>query len=161
MELADSIARLVSRTGAVKWTAIAGIPFVVLGTVLLVEFRRPSTHVGLLVLFQILNGIGDGIWTPVGKLAVMASVSHQQVAVGVALYGLFGSIGSAIGNAVAGAIWNNVLPQKLEEFLPADVKVSTLDSFYVIFIYPGRTSYLMRVSVFPRLLDVFTSDDNY
>ncbi|KAI0436736.1 MFS general substrate transporter [Xylaria telfairii] len=123
------IGLLVSRTGAVKWTAIAGIPFVVLGTVLLVEFRKPSTHVGLLVLFQILNGIGDGIWTPVGKLAVMASVSHQQVAVGVALYGLFGSIGSAIGNAVAGAIWNNVLPQKLEEFLPADVKNRTSEIF--------------------------------
>ncbi|KAI0184895.1 siderochrome-iron transporter MirB [Xylaria flabelliformis] len=120
---------LVSRTGSVKWTAIAGIPFVVLGTVLLVEFRKPSTHVGLLVLFQILNGIGDGIWTPVGQLAVMASVPHQQIAVGVALYGLFGSIGSAIGNAVAGAIWNNVLPQKLEEFLPGDVKNRTAEIF--------------------------------
>ncbi|KAI1741199.1 MFS general substrate transporter [Xylaria scruposa] len=120
---------IVSRTGSVKWTAIAGIPFVVLGTVLLVEFRKPSTHVGLLVLFQILNGIGDGIWTPVGQLAVMASVPHQQIAVGVALYGLFGSIGSAIGNAVAGAIWNNVLPQKLEEFLPGDIKNRTAEIF--------------------------------
>ncbi|KAI0478338.1 MFS general substrate transporter [Xylaria cf. heliscus] len=125
---------IVSRTGAVKWTAIAGIPFVVLGTVLLVEFRKPSTHVGLLVLFQILNGLGDGIWTPVGKLAVMASVPHQQVAVGVALYGLFGSIGSAIGNAVAGAIWNNVLPQKLEEFLPEDAKNRTAEIFGSIVI---------------------------
>ncbi|KAI0547188.1 MFS general substrate transporter [Xylaria curta] len=133
---------IVSRTGSVKWTAIAGIPFVVLGTVLLVEFRKPSTHVGLLVLFQILNGIGDGIWTPVGQLAVMASVPHQQIAVGVALYGLFGSIGSAIGNAVAGAIWNNVLPQKLEEFLPGDVKNRTAEIFGSIEIqqsYPFGT----------------------
>lgn len=78
------------------------------------------------MLFQILNGLGDGIWTPVAQLAVMASVPHQQVAVGLALFGLFGSIGSAIGNAIAGALWNNILPQKLEEFLPADVKVSRL-----------------------------------
>ncbi|KAI0430884.1 MFS general substrate transporter [Xylaria sp. FL1042] len=119
----------ISRTGAVKWAAIGAIPFVVLGTVLLVEFRKPSTHVGLLVLFQILNGIGDGIWSPVAQLAVMASVPHQQVAVGLALYGLFGSIGSAIGNAIAGAIWNNILPQKLEEFLPADVKNRTAEIF--------------------------------
>ncbi|KAI0448885.1 MFS general substrate transporter [Xylaria acuta] len=121
---------LISRTGAVKWTAIAGSPFVVLRTVLLVEFRKPSMHVGLLVPFQILNGLGDGIWTPVGKLAVMASVPHQQVAVGVALYGLFGSISSAIGNAVAGAIWNNVLQQKLEEFLPEDVKNTQVINSY-------------------------------
>ncbi|KAJ2987425.1 hypothetical protein NUW58_g4516 [Xylaria curta] len=125
---------VISRTGAVKWTAVAGIPFVVLGTVLLVEFRKPDTHVGLLVLFQILNGIGDGIWTPVGKLAVMASVPHQQVAVGIALYGLFGSIGSAIGNAIAGAIWNNILPTKLEEFLPADVKNRSSEIFGSIVI---------------------------
>ncbi|KAF2970320.1 hypothetical protein GQX73_g3179 [Xylaria multiplex] len=122
---------LISKTGAVKWVAVGGIPFVVLGTVLLVEFRKPSTHVGLLVLFQILNGIGDGIWSPVGRLAVMASVPHQQVAVGLALFGLFGSIGSAVGNAIAGAIWNNVLPQKLEEFLPADLKVSILESSFL------------------------------
>ncbi|KAI0533986.1 MFS general substrate transporter [Xylaria digitata] len=120
---------LISKTGAVKWVAVGGIPFVVLGTVLLVEFRKPSTHVGLLVLFQILNGIGDGIWSPVGRLAVMASVPHQQVAVGLALFGLFGSIGSAVGNAIAGAIWNNVLPQKLEEFLPADLKNRTSEIF--------------------------------
>ncbi|KAI1293166.1 MFS general substrate transporter [Xylaria venustula] len=132
----------ISRTGALKWAAIGGIPFVVLGTVLLVEFRKPGTHVGLLVLFQILNGIGDGIWAPVGQLAVMASVPHQQVAVGLALYGLFGSIGSAIGNAIAGAIWNNVLPQKLEEFLPADVKNQTAEIFGSIVVqqsYPFGT----------------------
>ncbi|KAI0973813.1 MFS general substrate transporter [Xylaria arbuscula] len=132
----------ISRTGAVKWAAIGGIPFVVLGTVLLVEFRKPGTQVGLLVLFQILNGIGDGIWAPVGQLAVMASVPHQQVAVGLALYGLFGSIGSAIGNAIAGAIWNNVLPQKLEEFLPADVKNQTAEIFGSIVVqqsYPFGT----------------------
>ncbi|KAI0202429.1 MFS general substrate transporter [Astrocystis sublimbata] len=119
----------VARTGWVKWTAIAGIPFVVLGTVLLVEFRKPSTHVGLLVLFQILNGIGDGIWTPVGQLAVMASVPHQQLAVGLALYSLFGSIGSAIGNAIAGAIWNNILPANLEKFLPPNVQDRAAEIF--------------------------------
>lgn len=142
--LTDAIVRFISRTGAVKWAAIGGIPFVVLGTVLLVEFRKPSTHVGLLVLFQILNGIGDGIWTPVAQLAVMSSVPHQQVAVGLALYGLFGSIGSAVGNAIAGAIWNNVLPQKLEEFLPADVKVSTLISSMPLLMYLGEIGRLIR-----------------
>ncbi|KAI1170103.1 siderochrome-iron transporter MirB [Nemania sp. FL0916] len=119
----------ISRTGAVKWAAIGGIPFVVLGTVLLVEFRKPGTHIAPLVIFQILNGIGDGIWTPVAQLAVMASVPHQQVAVGLALYGLFGSIGSAIGYAIAGAIWNNILPQKLEEFLPPDAKNQSAEIF--------------------------------
>ncbi|KAK5625724.1 hypothetical protein RRF57_001440 [Xylaria bambusicola] len=129
MFIGPFVGLFISKTGAVKWAAIIGIPFVVLGTVLLVEYRKPSTPVGLLVLFQILNGIGDGIWTPVAQLAVMAQVPHQQVAVGLALFGLFGSIGSAIGNAIAGALWNNVLPQKLEEFLPDDAKNRTAEIF--------------------------------
>ncbi|KAI0517865.1 MFS general substrate transporter [Xylaria bambusicola] len=129
MFIGPFVGLFISKTGAVKWAAIIGIPFVVLGTVLLVEYRKPSTPVGLLVLFQILNGLGDGIWTPVAQLAVMAQVPHQQVAVGLALFGLFGSIGSAIGNAIAGALWNNVLPQKLEEFLPDDVKNRTAEIF--------------------------------
>ncbi|TGJ83099.1 hypothetical protein E0Z10_g5657 [Xylaria hypoxylon] len=122
----------ISKTGAVKWAAIGGIPFVVLGTVLLVEFRKPTTPVGVLVILQILNGLGDGIWSPISQLAVMASVPHQQLAVALALFGLFGSIGSAIGNAIAGAIWNNVLPQKLEEFLPADANAAEIFGSIVV-----------------------------
>merc|ERR1712093_595825 len=96
---------LISRTGDFKFTAYGGIPFVVLGTALLIHLRTPSTHVGLLVMCQVFNGIGTGIWATTAQLAVMASVSHQEVAVAIALWGMFGSIGSAIGQAIAGALW--------------------------------------------------------
>ncbi|KAI2780224.1 MFS general substrate transporter [Daldinia loculata] len=113
---------LIRHTGDYKWTAIAGIPFCVLGTVLLVHFRTPETYVGYLVMCQIFNGVASGIWVLTAQLAIMASVTHQEIAVAMAIFGLFGSIGAAIGLAIAGALWNNVLPQKLHEFLPEDSK---------------------------------------
>lgn len=112
-------------TGTFKWPAVAGIPFSILGTALLIHFRTSETHIGYLVMCQVFNGIATGIWALTAQLAIMASVGHQEVAVAIAMFGLFGSIGAAIGNAIAGALWTNVLPNKLYELLPEDSKNMT------------------------------------
>ncbi|EOO02487.1 putative siderophore iron transporter mirb protein [Phaeoacremonium minimum UCRPA7] len=120
--LAPLIGLLISYTGDFKWTAYAGVPFLLLGTALLIPFRTPSTHVGLITMTQIMCGIGSGLFAACGQLAVMAPVTHQEVAVVLAIWGLFGSIGAAIGLAVAGAIWTNVLPQQIYQRLPEESK---------------------------------------
>lgn len=109
-------------TGHFKWTAYVGVPFMLLGTALLIPLRQPDTHVGLLTMTQILVGIGSSLFSTCAQLACMAPVSHQEVAVVVAIWGMFGSIGAAVGNAIAGAIWNNVLPSELHRRLPEAVK---------------------------------------
>src|SRR4051794_21733404 len=96
--------RLIHFTGDFKYTSFAGMPFVVLGTALLIHFRTPSTHVGLLVMCQVMMGIGTGIFATCAQLAIMASVTHQELAIAVALWGMFGSIGSSIGTSIAGAL---------------------------------------------------------
>ncbi|KIV92102.1 hypothetical protein PV10_06568 [Exophiala mesophila] len=113
---------IISWTGDFKWTAYAGIPCVLLGTALLIPFRQPDTHVGILVMTQILNGLGTGIFATCAQLGVMAPVTHQEVAVVIAIWGLFGSIGAAIGFAIAGAMWNNILPPQLLSRLPEESK---------------------------------------
>lgn len=100
----------------------AGIPFVAIGTGLLAKYRTPDSHVGLLVMFQVLNGIGTGIFAQCAQIAMMAVVTHQEIAVVLALWGLFGSIGAAIGSAIAGALWTNFLPARLTEYLPEGSK---------------------------------------
>lgn len=112
-------------TGRYKYVSFAGIPFVTLGTVLLIHFRRPGAEVGYLVMCQLFNGFGTGIWSLTGQLAVMAAVNHQEVAVAYALWSMFGSIGSGLGSAIAGAIWTNVFPGKLYQELPDDQKNMT------------------------------------
>lgn len=78
---------------------------------------------------QLFNGIYSEVWAVTSQLGVMANVTHQEIAVAIALWGLFGSIGAAIGSAIAGGIWTNILPKQLYSNLPAEYKNQTLDIY--------------------------------
>lgn len=71
---------------------------------------------------QVLVGFAVGLLTNMAQLALMASVRQENVAVALAIYGLFGSMGSSTGYAIAGGMWTNILPYKMMEFLPEDSK---------------------------------------
>lgn len=116
------IGMLISYTGNFKWIAMTGVPITLLGTALLIPFRQPDSPVGVLAFTQVLVGLGTGIFATCGQLAVMAPVTHQQVAVVNALWGLFGGFGSSIGYSIAGAMWNGITPGKLYELLPEGSK---------------------------------------
>lgn len=75
---------------------------------------------------QILNGVAGGMLTIAMPLAVMASVSHQEVAVVLALHGLFASVGAGVGLAVSGAMWTNLLPAALIKHLPDSAKADAM-----------------------------------
>ena len=113
---------LISYTGNYKWIAMSGVPITLLGTALLIPFRQPSAPVGVLALTQVLVGLGTGIFATCGQLAVMAPVTHQQIASVNALWGLFGGFGSSVGFSIAGAMCNSITPQKLYELLPEESK---------------------------------------
>ena len=123
------VALIISKTGNFKWTSYAGVPIVLLGTALLVPFRAPSTNPGVLAFTQVLVGLGTGIFATCAQLAVMSPVSHQEIAVVNALWGLFGSFGASIGIAIASAMWNNLLPQQLYARLPEASKADYLTIF--------------------------------
>lgn len=115
----------ISWSGNFKWTAYSGVPIVLVATAMLIPLRQPSTNPGVLAFSQILIGIGSGIFATCAQLAVMAPVTHQEIAAVNALWGLFGSFGSSIGFAIAGAMWNNILPQQLYQRLPEASKVNS------------------------------------
>ncbi|KAH7130480.1 siderophore iron transporter-like protein mirB [Dendryphion nanum] len=123
------VAGIISYTGNFKWTAYSGVPVVLLGTALLIPFRAPSTDPGLLAFTQVLVGLGTGIFATCSQLAAMSTVTHQQIAVVIAIWGLFGSFGAAIGYAIAGAMWNNILPEQLYQRLPEASKNRTMEIF--------------------------------
>lgn len=60
-----------------------------------------------------------------GPLAIMTQVNHQDIAVALALYSMFGSIGQAIGFGISGAIWTNDLPKEMYKALPEYAKNET------------------------------------
>lgn len=113
---------LIQKTGKFKWLGLSSIPFAALGTGLLVYFRHPGSVIGYLVMCQIFNGVSGAIVSLTTQMAVMAEVGHNDVAVVLALHGVFGSLGAAIGLAVSGAIWTNTLPDALYKHLPESHK---------------------------------------
>ncbi|CAJ0549389.1 Ff.00g030020.m01.CDS01 [Fusarium sp. VM40] len=58
----------------------------------------------------------------------MCQVFHghsPEIAVVIALYSIFGSIGQAIGFGISGALWTNDLPTEMFKALPQDAKSQT------------------------------------
>lgn len=89
---------------------------------LLIYFRGPETNTGLIVMFQIFLGIASSSIILCVEVGVVATIEHVDVAVAIALLGLSGCIGGAIGKAISGAIWTNTLPQQLARRLPDSAK---------------------------------------
>lgn len=119
------VAYVIRASGNFKWTAYTGVPIVVLGTALLIPFRTPSTSPGVLALTQVIVGLGTGIFVTCAQLAVMVPVTHQEIAAVSAIWSLFGNFGAAIGVAIAGSMWNNVLPRELYNRLPEESKANS------------------------------------
>ncbi|KAI1842131.1 hypothetical protein JX265_005590 [Neoarthrinium moseri] len=116
-------------TGHVKYPALAAIPIYLLGTALIAYFRTPSAYVGYITMCQVLVGLGSALLTDTSRLAVMAAVKHKDVALSLVIHNLFTAIGSAIGFAIAGGMWTNMLPYKLAEYLPEDSKSDAFKIF--------------------------------
>ncbi|KKY13036.1 putative siderophore iron transporter mirb [Diplodia seriata] len=98
----------------------------ILGTGLMCHFRSDGWPIGYVVMCQIFIAFSGGTAVICEEIAVMSAVAQADtqaggssgVAVVLALLSLFYGIGSAVGLGVSGAIWSNVFPVKLEEFLP-------------------------------------------
>ena len=121
---APLIGALISWTGNFKWTAYTGVPIMLLGTALIIPLRNPDANPGVLAFTQILVGLGSGFFTVCSSIAIMAPVTHQYIAAVNALGTLFGGVGAGVGIAIAGALWNNLLPVELTNRLPESQKAN-------------------------------------
>ncbi|KAF4119474.1 siderophore iron transporter MirB [Geosmithia morbida] len=127
--LSPLVAWFISYTGNFKWTAYAGVPIMLLGTALILPLRHPKYDGSVIAGTQVIVGLGSGIFTTCSQIAVMAPVTHQQLAVANALAGLFGGVGAAVGLAIAGGLWNNLLPKELKKRLPEAAKADSRTIF--------------------------------
>ncbi|KAI9155342.1 siderophore transporter [Paramyrothecium foliicola] len=110
---------LIRHTGRFKWLALYfGVPFTMLGVGLMLKFRQPGVNIGYIIMCQIFIAFAGGTIVICEQTAAMAATSHQYVAVVLAVQSMFSNIGGAIGSTVAAAVWNNVFPRKLAEYLP-------------------------------------------
>lgn len=100
--------------------------FIVTGTVLflvafglLIRYRGSPSASGYsgIIGAQVLLGIAGGLFPYPGQASIQAATQHEHLAVITGLYLACYSVGSALGNTVSGAIWTQVLPQRLNSNL--------------------------------------------
>ncbi|TYJ51712.1 hypothetical protein B9479_007701 [Cryptococcus floricola] len=111
---------LIRKTGYHRWLLMISVPLFILGEGLMIHFRKPGGHFGYIIMCQVFIAFGGGTITICEQLAVLAAASHNDAAAVLALLGLFGYTGGAVGNSISGAIWTHTFPEALQKYLPAD-----------------------------------------
>lgn len=111
---------LIHYTGRFKPVCLYfGIPMSILGLGLMIHFRQPNGYIGYIVMCEIFISFAAGTIIICDEIAILAAAAHQHIAVSLAVLGMFGNIGGAIGLTIAVAIWQSVFPEKLALHLPA------------------------------------------
>jgi hypothetical protein len=100
----------------------------------MIYFRQPNKDIGYVIMCQIFIALSGGTLVICEQMAVMAAAAHYEVAVVLALLGLFTSIGGAIGQTVAAAIYTNTMPNALQKYLPDDAKSQAMNIYSSITI---------------------------
>lgn len=120
---------LVIWTKRPKWIAFCAAPVYMLGTGLMIHFRQPGVNVGYVVMCQIFISFAGGTLAITQEIAGMAAGTHEQIAMILAILNLSSSVGGAIGDSIAGAIWTNVYPKALTEYLPMEAQANLTDIY--------------------------------
>ncbi|KAG7715846.1 hypothetical protein KL949_003881 [Ogataea haglerorum] len=108
-----------------KLFVTSGIVLLYLGHVLLVCFVNTGDGMAskpLLYMAEVFIGAGRGFYQCALQVIVQAVAGRHNIAMSTAFFLAFNSIGSLIGSAIAGSIWNTVVLSKLKKYLPEDSK---------------------------------------
>ncbi|KAH9866005.1 ferrioxamine B transporter [Plenodomus biglobosus] len=127
---ATRISSLYSFSSVVTGLILGGIvfkvrrlkPFIVAGTCLfmvafglLIQYRGGSgddSHSGIIGA-QICLGIAGGMFPYPAQASIQAATKHEHVAIVTGIYLAVYNVGSALGNTVSGAMWQQIVPGEL------------------------------------------------
>lgn len=123
------VGSVMAMTRRYKTLLIGGLLVRLVGAMLMIRFRTAEDPTYMLVLCQLLQGVGGGSVAITMQVAVQVTVRHADVAIVTALELLTTEIGAAIGSATAGWVFQTHLPAKLARGLP-DMDSSELKQVY-------------------------------
>ncbi|PGH33272.1 MFS transporter, SIT family, siderophore-iron:H+ symporter [[Emmonsia] crescens] len=134
---------LVFKIRRLKVMIISGTLLFMVAFGLLIHFRggkSRANHSGVIGA-QVLLGIAGGLFPYPAQASIQAATKHEHVAVITGLYLASYNIGSALGNAISGAIWNQVLPGALKARIGDAVDAGTIygNPFKFVENYPIGT----------------------
>ncbi|GKZ74297.1 hypothetical protein AnigIFM50267_011796 [Aspergillus niger] len=112
-----------SKYGHIKHYALYfGLPLSLLATGLQIKFRTSTTSIGLVAMCQVFLALGGGTMYITEQLAVMAASPQENLPSALAILGIVVQVGKSVGGTIGTAIWTDVFPKKLAEFLPLEAK---------------------------------------
>ncbi|KAK4081206.1 uncharacterized protein Triagg1_2738 [Trichoderma aggressivum f. europaeum] len=118
---AIAVGALIHLTGRFKPVCIyVGIPLSLLGLFSMSYYENSESGVGYIIVSQIFISVAAGIIMVCDEVAILAAAPNHDAAVCLAVLGLFGNIGGAIGLTIASTIWQNIFRRKLMEFVPIE-----------------------------------------
>ncbi|KAG0369248.1 major facilitator superfamily domain-containing protein [Gamsiella multidivaricata] len=95
-------------------------PFIWIGIVvhtagigLMIPARLPTSSDAFVVISQTIVGAAGGMANIASSVAVTGAVGRKDIATVIGVTQIMGSFGSAFGNALAGGVWTQYLPQRL------------------------------------------------
>ena len=141
-----ALGMVVYKVRRLKWFIVAGTCLFLVAFGLLIHYRGSPSSSGQsgVIGAQVLLGLAGGMFPYPAQASIQAATKHEHVAVITGLYLATYSVGSALGGAISGTIWTNVLPTKLEETLApfgnATLAAATYaDPFTIAAMYPVGT----------------------
>ncbi|KAM0550280.1 hypothetical protein ACHAPJ_008950 [Fusarium lateritium] len=120
----------VSRIRKYKWIVFLGAVIRALGYGLMIRLRGSENPLAEVYTVQIIQGLGSGIMESLLVVPVQVAVPHAELAQVTGLFTLVRFSGSALGSAVAGAIYNNRFVKELSHYLGSDASQSTIQTLY-------------------------------
>ena len=104
--------QVISRTGHYKYFPVSGCAVATAGMFLLSTMGTATSQVTV-TGYMVILGIGMGLTMQTLVLAVQNSVSLRELGVATSSVSFFRSMGGAVGVALFGALFNNLLAQRL------------------------------------------------
>ncbi|KAG9254545.1 major facilitator superfamily domain-containing protein [Emericellopsis atlantica] len=116
-----AVGALIRQTGRFKPVCLyVGMPLSIIGTGCMSLLSSLQAGSAPIVVCQIALSVAAGVIMVCDEIAMLAAAPQQHTAVCLAVLGLFGNIGAAVGLTVASAIWQSVFPATLRESLPSE-----------------------------------------
>ncbi|KAI0115791.1 siderochrome-iron transporter MirC [Nemania sp. FL0031] len=123
------VSALIKYTARYKYLVIAGSAIYLTAVALMIPYRTEHSTVKALVGTQVALGIGGGMLNAPVQLAMQVSAAAEdrrqkqknQVAAAIAVSFTSLELGGAVGAALSGAVWTQLVPARLARHLPADV----------------------------------------
>ncbi len=105
------------KTKTYKWWIMIGAVIRIIGYGVMFRVRTSNPNLAELFIVQLVQGLGAGIVETGAYVAAVVNVPHKQTAQMAALVVTVGMLGSAVGNAISGAIYTSTFREQLAKQL--------------------------------------------